>query len=69
MNKPITRRIKSYEVDTNREHKYGIKSAIVWGHSRDTNSVFPLLYLTKPKGMTQEDYEYLLKKINILIEK
>ncbi len=65
----ILDKIKSFEFDKNRNKLFGIKSAIVWGHAKDTNSVFPLLYISKPKGISQEDYELLLEKIQISIFK
>lgn len=65
----ITEKIKSFEYDKNRKAIFGIKSAIVWGHSKDTNGSFPLLYITKPKGISQSDYELLLDKIDIQIRK
>lgn len=69
-NESITRRIKSYELDTNREQKYGIKSAIIWGYPKESpNSIFPMLYLSKPKNISQEDYEHLLTKIDITIRR
>lgn len=59
--------IRSFEFDRNRTRVFGIKSAIVWGHSNKSNSSFPLLYISKPKGISQEDYELLLDKIDISI--
>ena len=53
-------RIRSFEFDRNETHIYGIKSGIVWGHSKETNSCSPILYISKPKGVSQEDFELLL---------
>lgn len=61
--------IKSFEYDKNRKNIFGIKSAIVWGYSKHTNGIFPMLYISKPKSISQEDYELLLDKINIAIFK
>jgi len=58
-------KIRSFEFDGNRNKIFGLKSGIVWGHSRDTNGSFPLLYITKPKHITQEDFELLLSKLDI----
>ena len=60
--------IKSFSYDKNRERLYGIKSAIVWGHSKDSNTIFPLLYISKPRSISQEDYELLLDKLQIFME-
>ena len=61
----IIDKIRSIEYDKNRSKIFGIKSAILWGHSKDTNSTFPLLYISKPKYITQEEYEDLLDRLEI----
>ena len=58
-------KVRAFEFDKNRKYLFGIKSAIVWGHSKDTNGIFPLLYVSKPKHISLEEYEELLKDINI----
>jgi len=63
----VLREIKSFEFDKNRKNVFGIKSGIVWGHSKNTNSSFPLLYISKPKNISQKDFELLLEKIDISI--
>lgn len=65
----ILDKIKSFEYDKNRCHILGIKSAVIWGHLKDSNSLFPLLYISKPRNISQEDYELLLNKIDISIRK
>ena len=57
--------IKSVEFDRNRNKIFGIKSGIVWGHSKDKNSSFPLLYISKPKHITEEQFNELLDSIEI----
>lgn len=63
--------IKSFEFDRNRNKIFGIKSGIVWGHSKDKNYIFPLLYISKPKHITEEQFNELLDsiEINFLIKK
>ncbi len=61
--------IKSVEFDKNRGKIFGIKSGIIWGHRIDKNAIFPLLYISKPKGISQEDFEELLDKIVINFKK
>lgn len=61
----IIDKIRSIEYDKNRRKIFGIKSAILWGHSKDTNGTFPLLYISKPKHITQEEYEDLLDRLEI----
>jgi hypothetical protein len=65
----ILQQIRSYEYDKNRNNIFGIKSAIVWGHSNQGGGNFPLLYITKPKHISQEDFELLLNKLQIEILK
>jgi len=63
----ILEKISSFEYDKNRNKIFGIKSAIIWGHSKDTNSSFPMIYISKPKSVSQADFELLLDKIDIAI--
>lgn len=58
-------KIKSFEFDKNETKIFRIKSAIVWGHSSRTNGSFPILYIRKPKGITEEEYRELIDSINI----
>ena len=57
--------IRSFEFDRNTKHIFGLKSGIIWGHSNKSNSSSPLLYISKPKSITQEEYEELLECIDI----
>lgn len=61
--------IRSFEYDKNRKGIFGIKSGIVWGHSNKTNGGFPMLYISKPKNVSQEDFELLLDNIHISLTK
>lgn len=65
----ILNTIRSIEFDKNRRRLFGIKSGILWAHSKDTNSSYPLLYISKPKHITQEDFEILLDNLIINIKK
>lgn len=56
---------KGYYFDTNKEKNFGIKSGIVWGHSKDDNSISPVLYISKPKHVPEEDFQELLKALEI----
>lgn len=67
LNMNILQKIKSYEYDKNRNKIFGIKSAIIWGNRKDTNSTFPMLYISKPKHISKEDFELLLDKLDITI--
>ncbi len=57
--------IKSIEFDRNKNKIFGIKSGIVWANSNRVNGQYPLLYISKPKNISQEDFEELLNKISI----
>jgi hypothetical protein len=61
----IFNQIKSFEFDRNKSHKYGIKSGIIWAYSNQSNCCYPMLYISKPKGISQEDFELLLDSIDI----
>ena len=63
----ITDKIKSIEFDRNKNHIFGIKSGILWGRFNTGSS--PLLYISKPKHISQEDFEYLLSHIDIELRK
>jgi hypothetical protein len=65
----ILESIRSFEFDKNRKKIFGIKSGIVWGHSNKTNGSFPMLYISKPKSVSQEDFELLLEKLDISIRR
>lgn len=57
--------IKSIEFDRNRTHVFGIKSGILWANSKKTNGMYPILYISKPKSISQNDFEILLDSIEI----
>lgn len=61
----IFEKIRSFEFDKNKNKIFGIKSAIVWGHSKEKSFTSPLLYIIKPKYISQEEYEELLDSIDI----
>lgn len=61
----IFKNIKSFEFDKNKSRLFGIKSGIIWGHRVDKSAIFPLLYISKPKAISQEDFEELLNSIEI----
>lgn len=61
----IFNKLRSFSFDKNEKHIFGIKSAIVWGHSNISNSESPILYISKPKHISQEEYEELLDSIDI----
>jgi len=65
----ILEKIKSIEYDRNQNHVFGIKSGILWGHAKDRNGSFPLLYISKPRSISQEDFEEILNKLDINILK
>lgn len=58
-------KIESIEFDKNKEKAFGIKSAIVWGHSKSENSCSPILYISKPKWISQDEFNELLDSIEM----
>jgi len=65
----ILDQLRSIEFDRNRNEILGIKSGVVWGHMKEGNNSFPLLYISKPKHISQKDFEFLLDKLEINIYK
>ena len=61
----IFKTIRAIELDTNKKRNFGLKSAVLWGHSNNSNSCAPLLYISKPKHISQEDFDYMVSKIDI----
>lgn len=41
------------------------KSGIIYGRRKDTNSYIPIMYLSKPKWVTEEEFQELLNAIDI----
>jgi len=64
----IFHEIRAIEFDRNTNHQFGVKSAILWGHSKHTNGAFPILYISKPKHISQDDFDYILNKLDIKIK-
>jgi len=58
----ILHEIESFGID--RQNIWG-KSATIYANSAKSNSSYPLLYLRKPKGITDEQYQDLLDAIEI----
>jgi hypothetical protein len=65
MEETIFDKIKSFEFDKNEQRIFGIKSGIIWGHSKRNNSIFPMLYISKPKNVSENDFKLLLDSIDI----
>lgn len=65
----ILDKIRSIEFDRNRTKVFGIKSGILWAHSNETNGTYPLLYISKPKHISQEDFELILDKLDINVRR
>jgi hypothetical protein len=57
--------LRSFEFDRNKKRIFGIKSAIVWGHSKTSNSSSPLLYISKPKHVSQKDFDFMLEHLDL----
>lgn len=60
-------KFKSFSFDKNRDKNFGIKSAILWGYETDS-SCGAIAYITKPKHVSQEDFDELLDSIKLSIK-
>jgi hypothetical protein len=54
--------------DKNESKIFGIKSAVLWGRSKSENYIFPLLYISKPKCLTKEEFYSLLDNLEIKLK-
>ena len=57
--------LKAFSFDKNEQKQFGIKSAIVWGHAKDINEIYPILYISKPKHISEEHYRELVDALKI----
>jgi hypothetical protein len=55
----------SFEFDKNKDRIFGIKSGIIWGNVKDTYLTQPILYISKLKSITEDEFQELLNSINI----
>ena len=62
---PLLNTLKSISCDKNKSRFLNIKSVIVWGH-REKGS-FPLLYIKKPKHVSQEDFDEIIDHLEIML--
>lgn len=60
-------KIKSIEYDKNENKIFGIKSAILWAHT--DKGTYPLVYISKPRHMSREDFKDVLDKLIINVKK
>lgn len=65
----ILEKINSFEYDKNRTKIFGIKSAIIWGINKENKHQFPMLYISKPKHISQADFELILDRLELQIRK
>lgn len=55
------------ELDKNKNRIFGIKSAILWAF-KSSNKSYPLIYLRKPKHMSDEEFEDILDRLEITLK-
>lgn len=60
-------KILKVELDKNKNKIFGIRSAILWGFIKDNVSC-PIIYLRKPKYMSDEEFESVLDMLEIKIK-
>jgi hypothetical protein len=58
--------LKGYEINLNGIQGVS-KSPGIWGHVKGENMTIPLMFLKKPKWMVQEDFNMIVKSIQIYI--
>jgi len=57
-------KLKSFSLCRNENKEYR-KSAIVYGNLKNTNSSYAILYITKPKNISEEEYRELIDALEI----
>lgn len=57
--------IEDLEFDKNADNKFGIKSPIIWAYSKKTNGMYPVLYLRKPKHISEDFFNELINSLSI----
>ena len=68
MEKSIFDNIRGFELYKNEDKNFNIKSAIIFGIDKKGDCAGSLLYLTKPKHITEEQYKELISRIKITFE-
>ena len=56
---------KHFAFDKNENKMFGVKSGILWRYSKEKNSCSPALYFSKPKHVSQEDFEEILSRLRV----
>ena len=59
--------IQNFSQENRKVHRR--KSGIVWGTLKDSKGITPLFFISKPKMVSQEDFEDILSKLQITILK
>lgn len=65
MDKRLLETVENFRFDLNTRKMFGISSAILWGGAGNTE--YPVLYFRKPKHISDEDYQDILKNMKITI--
>lgn len=56
--------LESYSIDNSKSIR---KSVVVWGS--EGNISYPIMYISKPKHINQEDFDRMIEKMELLIHK
>lgn len=54
---------EEFTLDAKDIHQLGYKCAVVWGHKKA--SMIPVMYIRKPKHISQEEFDNMMKHIEI----
>jgi hypothetical protein len=62
----MSKKLRAYSVTKRGEDDF-VKSAVVYGHLLERNASFPLMYLQKPKHITDEQFDKLVEGVKLTI--
>lgn len=60
-------RIESISFYPTEKKQFGVKSVILWGNSG--NTMFPLAYISKPKSISEDDFNQIVKNMEIKLKR
>ena len=59
------KQFEKYVFDKNRDSSFNLKSAIMWEFDYETKMYHPLFYVSKPREVSEEDFNRTLDMIDI----
>ena len=66
--KNIFEKYKGFEItwDTS---VFRVKNPVIFGYRQDVNAINPIMYLTKPKHISKEEFKLFLEQMTIYVSK